>query len=231
MHNLSGLSVVIPTYNEHHGTLFDLETRLKMHGAEVIIVDDGSSKPYKKAICHHENKGYGSTLKTGINNASNNVILTMDGDGQHRVEDADNMWKVWQMLGDDVDMLIGARRLKREKATRMWGRKILNFIASIFTGVYMTDLNSGMRIFKKKIAQGYFPILCDTFSFTTSITMSYMCDDYRVEWFPIKVAERPHGKSHVRVIKHGFITLYYILRIGLALRTRRIRAWLRRHRV
>lgn len=227
MHNLSGLTVVIPTYNEHHGTLFDLETRLKMHGAEVIIVDDGSAKPYPKALCHNENKGYGWTLKTGINNASNNVILTMDGDGQHRIEDADHLYKVWQMLGNDVDMLIGARRLKKERAIRMWGRKCLNFIASLFTGIYMTDLNSGMRIFKKGIAQGYFAILCDTFSFTTSITMSYMCDDYRVEWFPIKVAERKHGSSHVRVVKHGLVTLYYILRIGLALRTRRIRKWLR----
>ena len=43
----------------------------------------------------------------------------------------------------------------------------------------------------------------------------------------IKVAERPHGKSHVKVVKDGLVTLKYILWIGLALRTRRIRAWLR----
>jgi len=225
MHNLSGLTVVIPAYNEHNGTLFDLETKLKMHGAEVIIVDDGSEQPYGNAIRHGTNRGYGQTLMTGINNASNDVILTMDGDGQHRVEDADHLYKVWQML--DIDMVIGARRLKYERPIRMWGRKYLNFLASLFTGVYMQDLNSGMRMFKKPIAKGYFPILCKGFSFTTSITMSYMCDDYHVEYFPIKVAERNYGKSHVSVVRDGWTTLYYILRIGFALRTRRFRKWLR----
>jgi len=225
MHDLSGLSVVIPAYNEHNGTLFDLETKLRMHGAEVIIVDDGSAKPYDNSIKHRCNRGYGQTLMTGINHASNEVILTMDGDGQHRVEDADHLYKVWQML--DVDMVIGARRLSYENKLRMWGRKSLNLIASFFTGIYMSDLNSGMRIFKKPIAQGYFPILCRGFSFTTSITMSYMCDRYKVEWFPVKVGERPYGKSHVSLVRDGWTTLYYILRIGFALRTRRIRAWLR----
>ena len=57
--------------------------------------------------------------------------------------------------------------------------------------------------------------------------MSFFCDDYKVEWFPIKVAERPHGKSHVKVVKDGLVTLWYILWIGGALRTRRIRKWLR----
>lgn len=223
--DLKGLSVVIPTFNENHKNIAHLEHSLSLLGAEVIIVDDGSKDPYPNAIKHGENMGYGQTLMTGISKASRSIILTMDGDGQHRVQDAKNLFQVWNML--DVDMVIGARRLTYEEPLRMWGRKILNLIASFFTGIYMSDLNSGMRIFKKDIAMGYFPILCKTFSFTTSITMSYMTDRYKVEWFPIKVKEREHGKSHVKVVKDGWVTLKYIIWIGCALRTRRIRAWLR----
>jgi len=225
MSDLSDVSVVIPSYNEDHKNLALIHNSLVLLGAEVLIVDDGSYDPYPQAIKHSSNQGYGQSLMTGIEKATRSIIITMDGDGQHNTQDAVNLTSVWKML--DVDMIIGARRLKYEKSLRMWGRKILNLIASFFTGVYMSDLNSGMRIFKKDIAVQYFPILCKTFSFTTSITMSYMCDDYKVEWFPIKVAARPHGKSHVKVVKDGLVTLKYILWIGMALRTRRIRSWLR----
>jgi len=225
MVDYSSLSIVIPAYNEDATILMHLEAELLALGAEVIIVDDGSKNPYPTCVTHTYNKGYGASLMTGISRSTRPVILTMDGDNQHQVQDVKNLFSVWNML--DVDMVIGSRRLAYEKAIRMWGRKILNFIASLFSGIYMQDLNSGMRIFKRNIAIGYFPILCKTFSFTTSITMSYMCDDYKVEWFPIKVQERTHGKSHVKVIKDGWITLKYIVWIGMALRTRRIRAWLR----
>lgn len=225
MADLKGLSVCIPAYNEDNQILEFLEYNLINLGAEVIIVDDGSKVPYKNAYKHDRNRGYGDALMTGIKLATNPVVLTCDGDGQHTVNDIINLYAVWNML--DVDMVIGARRLTYEEPLRMLGRKCLNLIASFFTGIYMSDLNSGIRIFKRNVAIGYFDILCKTFSFTTSITMSYMCDNYKVEWFPIKVLPRKHGKSHVNVIKDGWRTLYYILRIGIALRTRRIRAWLR----
>jgi glycosyltransferase involved in cell wall biosynthesis len=224
--DLDNLSVVIPCYEEDHGILASLSMALEDLGIEVIIVDDGSKNPYIRSIWHNENLGYGQAIMTGIGKASRPIILIMDGDGQHRVKDVINLYNVWEML--NVDMVIGSRRLNYENPVRMWGRKCLNFIASIFTGIYMQDLNSGMRIFKRDIAVGYFPILCKKFSFTTSITMSYMCDGYRVEWFPINVEERLYGKSHVNIIKDGLVTLYYILRIGLALRTRRIRSWIRK---
>lgn len=225
MADYSDLSIILPYKNEDQLTTMRLEGELLALGAEVIVVDDGSKIPYPTIARHKTSKGYGNALMTGISFASRPIILTADSDGQHRVQDIKNLYQVWKML--DVDMVIGARRLDYEEPLRMLGRKTLNLIASFFTGIYMSDLNSGLRIFKRDIAKGYFSILCGTFSFTTSITMSYMCDHYKVEWFPIKVLQRSHGKSHVRVVKDGLRTLYYILWIGMALRTRRIRAWFR----
>ena len=195
---LEDLSIVIPAYNEDNIKLHRIVEDLQMLGAQVTVVDDGSKDPFPTAICHPENRGYGEAIMTGIRFSKNDIILTMDADGQHRIEDVINLYKVWKML--EVDMLVGARRLDYEEPLRMWGRKGLNFIASLFTGIYMQDMNSGLRMFKKNIALGYFPILCKTFSFTTSLIMSFMTDKYRVEWFPIKVLKRNSGKSHVNVI-------------------------------
>ena len=223
------LSVVIPVKDEPHHIVNNLKLILESHGAEVIIVDDGSDVPNSNAICHHTNRGYGAAIMTGINASTRKWVMTLDGDGQHTAVQASKLYQAFNLM-EDVDMLIGSRRLKYESFIRVLGRKTLNTIASFFAGYYFQDLNSGMRIFNRELAVGYFPILCKEFSFTTSITMSMKCDNYTVETFPIKVEERESGKSRVKLVRHGFITLWYILKIGFALRTRMIRKHLRKLR-
>ena len=88
-------------------------------------------------------------------------------------------------------------------------------------------IQSGMRIFDRKMALGYKDILCDTFSFTTSLTMAVVIDNHKMTYFPIEVLPRLKGKSHVRVVGDGLVTLWYIVWVGGALRTRKIRAWIR----
>lgn len=224
--SLSGLTITIPSLNEKWDVLGPIVEELKSHDAEVIVVDDGSEQPFPGAIKHGVSYGYGAALLTGIKNANNDVILTMDADGQHQVKDVINLYQVWKML--NVDMIIGVRRLKSEIWYRFLGRKFLNWSASLIAMYWLSDLNSGMRIFKKNVAFGYREILCQKFSFTTSLTMSMMCDGYKVEFFPIDVLPRPYGKSRVKVVKDGLVTLYYILKIGFALRTRKLRALFRR---
>lgn len=147
----------------------------------------------------------------------------MDADGQHTVSDAQKLYMAFQMI-DDCGMVVGSRWNLEEKWFRRLGRKVLNFIASLISGHYMVDLNSGMRVFKRDLAIGYFPILCDTFSFTTSLTMSVVTDNHKLAYFPINVQQRNSGKSRVRLLRDSLVTLYYIVWVGLALRTRKLRA-------
>jgi len=226
---LDSVTVVIPAFQEDARTLDHLVSELKKLGFEVIVVDDGSEFPYKNSIKHGANYGYGSALMTGIKNSTRPLIITMDGDGQHSAGDAVNLCIAWRMM-EDADMIVGLRRIVGENWHRMWGRKILNSIASLWALYLLPDLNSGMRIFRRDVAVGYAPILCRGFSFTTTLTLSMICDGYRVEFFPIKIKDRKKGRSKVNVIRDGFITLWYILRNGFALRTRKIRAVLRRLR-
>lgn len=223
---MEDLSIVIPVYEENHEALKKTVEDLKSLGAEVIVVDDGSFSPYPDSIKHGANFGYGSALMTGIKNATRPLVLTCDGDGQHTVKEVVKLYHAFKLM-ENVDMVVGVRRLKKERLTRFLGRKFLNWTASLIATYWLPDLNSGCRIFKRNIAIGYFPILCRRFSFTTSITMSMILDKYRVEFFPINVEERTHGKSRVKVVRDGIVTLYYILKIGFALKTRGIRNWKR----
>ena len=223
---MDDLSIIIPCYNENNESLSRTVNDLKSLGAEVIVVDDGSQTPFPDSIKHGTNFGYGAALMTGIKNATRPLIISCDGDGQHVTKEVVKIYHAFKLM-ETADMVIGVRRLKGEKALRFLGRKFLNWTASLLCTYWIPDLNSGLRIFKRHIALGYFPILCRTFSFTTSLTISMMADKYKVEFFPINVEDRAHGKSHVKVIKDGIITLYYILRNSIALRTRGLRSWKR----
>ena len=221
------MSIIIPIYFESKEVVERLYNECKSMGAEVIIVDDGDTTQLDvEKLTYTPHRGYGYAIKQGIKAATRPVVCTLDGDGQHSVDDA---WKLWTMycMIPDIKMVVGTRWGLNEPLLRQLGRKVLNFIATCWAGHYLIDLNSGMRIFDRKLTLDYEPILCDTFSFTTSITISMVTDGYKVAWFPIDVKPRACGKSKVRVIQDGLVTLWYILTIGFALRTRRLRSWLR----
>ena len=229
--SLQGLSVILPCYKENPMIVATLYTELTAQGAEVIVVDDGNSMdmpgnmPY---ITYPAHVGYGYALKQGIKKASNPIVCTADSDGQHQMKDIINLYSVYKTISD-CKMVVGQRWNVNEKPIRWIGRKCLNFLASLISSHYHPDLNSGLRVFDRDMAIGYSPILCDTFSFTTSLTMSVVTDGHKTCTIPIDVKPRVSGKSHVRLARDGFVTLYYILFIGLALRTRKLREWLRNH--
>lgn len=224
---MSDLSIVIPAHKEDPKFLYELYQSLIWYGCEVIIVDDGDDMELEcPHIYHRPNMGYGYAIKRGIHHATRPLIMTLDADGQHTVDDAVKLYRAFKSM-KNFKMVVGCRYNLEEKWFRRLGRKCINFLASCIAGHYFIDLNSGMRIFQKDLAIGYSPILCDTFSFTTSLTMSMVTDKHNVFWFPIEVKPRNNGKSRVKVFRDGLITIYYVVMIGFALRTRWIRSRLR----
>lgn len=220
-------TVVIPVRDEDHQTLVKVLYDLDQYGYPVVLVDDGSRIPVVGADIRFETpKGYGAALKAGITQAQTPWIATMDGDGQHTAYDVKRMEEFMSWLPGN-SMVVGDRRLK-EHGKRYWGRKVLNWTASLFAGRVIPDLNSGLRLFNREVALGYFPILCNGFSFTTSLTMAMLTDNYTMDWLPIKVLPRKYGTSKVQLWKDGWTTLRTICWVGLGLRTRGVRAWLRK---
>ena len=226
---MNDLTVVIPIFKELPEVVTKIYDEVKALGCEVIVVNDGDTvklPDHVRQEYYYPNMGYGFALKQGIYKAKTEYVLTMDGDGQHCAEDVTKIYTVMKML-PNCSMVVGSRYNLIEKPLRWIGRKCLNFFASVICGHYLVDLNSGMRIMRRKLVLDYMNILCDVFSFTTSLTISTVADGHQVVYIPIEVKDRPHGKSHVKVVKHGLITVYYIVRNGLAMRTRGLRKWTR----
>ena len=226
---MNDLTVIIPCYNENPQIVSKTYLDLISMNCTVIVVDDGSTMDlpdYVKTIRYQPQMGYGYAIKQGIKAAETTLVCSMDGDGQHDVEDVKKLYTVYKMI-PDCKMVVGSRWNLNEVWYRWTFRKLLNFLASCISTHYMVDLNSGIRVFDKKLASDYSNILCDTFSFTTSLTMSIVTDNYKMAYFPIDVKPRAYGKSRVKLLRDGLVTLYYIVWVGLALRTRGLRKWLR----
>ena len=160
-------------------------------------------------VRHPQNKGYGQALKTGIAAASYDLIAITDADCTYPVE------YIPQLIGDidkGFDMAVGRRTGPQywESAFKSPLRYILKYLVEFTAGAKILDINSGLRGFKKSTVTPFLPHLCNTFSFTTSLTLAYMMSGKFVSYIDIPYEKRV-GKSKVRLFKDSLTTLQYIV--------------------
>ena len=77
-------------------------------------------------------------------------------------------------------------------------------------GRKIPDINSGLRVFRKSKIVPFFDTLCDTFSFTTSLTLAYMMKGKFVKYIPIEYDKRI-GETKVKLFKDSSRTLQFIV--------------------
>lgn len=215
------VSIVIPARNEA-AVIGALVGRLTAAGAfsEVVVVDDGSSDATAavaraagaKIVSHPYPKGNGAAIKSGARQASGEVIVFMDGDGQHRPED---ILRLLAKLDEGYDMVVGARVSRKSQAGlhRAAANGFYNRFASWMSGHEVMDLTSGFRVVRAGLFKRFLYLLPNGFSYPTTITMSFFRSGYSVAYEPIEVDKRI-GKSHIRLWRDGVRFLLIIFKIG-----------------
>ena len=215
------LTVIIPCYNEEKGirdTILTLLPTTQKHNWQIIVINDGSTDKTLEiineisgieVINHIQNKGYGASLKTGINASNTEYISFYDADGQHRPEDLEKLAK----KAEYSDMIVGARDKSSHKDwSRKPGKWVLGKFANFISGQKIPDLNSGLRVIRKSEIANYLHLFPEGFSFSTTSTIAFMNLGKKVEYLPIQTKKRV-GKSTVKQLKHGSSTLLLILRL------------------
>jgi len=218
------VSVVIPAYNEELavGAQVDQVRRvLSSHGIahEIIVVDDGSSdrtaelalKAGARVLQHLDNRGYGKAIKSGIVAAKFGVIVITDADGTYPPE---AIPALVNLMGS-ADMAVGARTGPQVHIPliRRPAKWLLARLAMHVAGRRIPDLNSGLRAFHRSCVRQYFPVLSNRFSFTTTVTLALMADDYRVVYHPIDYRKRI-GKSKIAP-RHFMDFVILVLRMAM----------------
>jgi glycosyltransferase involved in cell wall biosynthesis len=211
------ISVVIPAYNEQDGiapVLKSLAEVMRRNAAkfEIIVVDDGSTdKTYENAAAcgvtvlrHPLNRGYGRSLMTGFAKAQYDWILMIDSDGSYPPEEAEKLFA----HAPACDLIIGERQGDEYWGTPLqaWRRRIYLSLASFVAGETIPDANSGLRLLRKSAFQRSMPFLCLGYSFTTTMTLSFIQAGRFVAYAPIRFVERT-GKSKVKAVRDILRTL------------------------
>jgi glycosyltransferase involved in cell wall biosynthesis len=229
MNTVPKVSVLVPCFNEETAigdTIEKLDNALVTLGEfEIVAINDGSTDrtlarlqeldarfPRLKVVNHDRNRGYGAALKTGMRNASSEMIAIIDADGTYPIEDLPALVE----LAKDYDMVVGART--GADVTYSWIRKIPKFFLrkwiNWIVNMKVPDINSGMRVFRKNMAQKFVRVLPNGFSFTITITISSLRNNYRVHFEPINYFQRT-GKSKIHPIKDTLRFMQIIGRTGM----------------
>ena len=224
-----GFSVVVPCFNEEGAiaeTVEELKAALSgLSNYEIIIIDDGSSDGTAailatlseqtnmvRVVTHPSNRGYGAALKTGIRHARQDLIVITDADGTYPNDRIPELVKACA----ENDMVVGARTGESVEYSKI--RKIpkvfLTAWASWIARQPIPDINSGLRVFRKDVAEQFLGILPDTFSFTTTITLAMLTTYRPVAFIPINYKHRV-GKSKIKPIRDTIRFLIIILRTGV----------------
>ena len=202
------ISIVIPAYNEETGIcnqIEDLRRVVKLHSLEyeLIVVDDGSDDATAekavqagvRVLSHTENKGYGAALKTGIDAAENDTVVIIDADGTYPADVIPTLLEKAQKY----DMVVAARTGENVHIPLMRkpAKWVLQKLATYLAEKPIPDLNSGFRVIKKSIVKDFYSILPSGFSFTTTITLALICNDYSIYYHPVEYRPRI-GNSKIR---------------------------------
>ncbi len=214
------VSVVIPVHNEEAslGTVLEGINRVKGKDWEVIVVDDGSEdgsatiarKKGAKVLSHPYCIGNGAAVKTGIRKAKGEIVVLMDGDGQHNPEEIPGLLEEIRRY----DMVVGVRDWNSQAdSLRGFGNKVYNLLASYVTGRRIPDLTSGFRAVRRKVLSRYLYLFPNTFSYPATLTLAMIRSGHSVAFVPIKTGKRK-GRSKLNPLKDGVRFFLIIAKIA-----------------
>lgn len=152
---------LIPAYKPSNGLVFLLRSLKKLEFT-TILVNDGSGGHYDSVfaqcgelatVLHHaQNRGKGIALKTGLSYILEHMgqdclVVTMDADGQHRVEDALRLCRAAEQTADGV--ILGSRKMDPSAPLRSrLGNGVTRFVFRLVTGRRIYDTQTGLRVFR-----------------------------------------------------------------------------------
>ena len=156
------ITVGIPAYNEEKN-IAKIIVKLKKIADKIIVCNDGSTDLTSEiaenlgaiVINHTKNRGYGSGIKSILEKSKeigSELLVTFDGDGQHRVEDIKKI--IEPIEKNEIDLVIGSRFLNEEQEIpqyRKLGIKLITKITNANLKEKITHSQSGFRAYSKEV--------------------------------------------------------------------------------
>ncbi len=206
------VSVVLPVYNERDHVVAEID-RIKTaldaseFSYEIICVDDcstdGSGEVLRgvegiRLITMPRNGGSGTVRRIGTRAARGDVVVWTDADMTYPNEMIPQL--VRELAG--YDQIVGARTTEEGtiKMLRVPAKWTIRKLACYLAQTDIPDLNSGLRAFRRDVADQYLHLLPAGFSCVTTLTMTFLSNGYSVKYKDIPYSKRA-GKSKFHPVK------------------------------
>jgi polyisoprenyl-phosphate glycosyltransferase len=219
------VTVVLPCYNERdHVELEIKRIRAALEAAglsfEVLCIDDGSTDGTRevlegidgiRTILLPRNQGSGTARRIGTQQARGRVVVWTDADMTYP---NDRIPELVGQLDETWDQVVGARRTEAGtcKLARVPAKWAIRKLASFLTSTDIPDLNSGLRAFKRGVAEPYLHLLPPGFSCVTTITLAFLSNGHQVKYVPIDYFKRA-GRSKFHPLRDAYNYIIQVLRM------------------
>jgi glycosyltransferase involved in cell wall biosynthesis len=206
------LIIGIPAYNEEKN-IAKILLKLQKISDKIIVCNDGSSdmtgeiseKLGAIVINHPKNLGYGAGIRSIFLKAKElepDILVTFDADGQHRIEDIQNVIK--PIMNGQADIVIGSRFLDESDnipTYRKLGINAITKVSNIATKQKITDSQSGFRAYNKRSIQEITPSEYGM-GVSTEILIKADKKGLKITEVPIKILYHGNTSTH-HPVGHG----------------------------
>jgi glycosyltransferase involved in cell wall biosynthesis len=225
------VSIILPCYNEQGHVTAEVERICAAmdasgYGYELLAFDDASTDetlarlyeaaprfPQMQVVPFHRNSGSGTIRRIGTQRARGEIVVWTDADMTYPNE---RIPELVQLLEKDpgVDQVVGARTSEQgsHRLLRVPAKWLIRKLAERLTNAQIPDLNSGLRAFRRQVAQPYLRLLPPGFSCVTTITVAFLANQHEVRYVPIDYAKRA-GTSKFRFVKDAYRYILQVLRM------------------
>ncbi len=220
---------LIPAY-EPEDIFIDLLIQLQKANFEIIVVNDGSGENftevfekaalYTNVILEHTvNKGKGVAIKTGLSYIyehyeKDSIIVTVDADGQHRVEDAIKLCDIVKAHRDTL--VLGSRQLKNNIPLRSrLGNSITRFVYRLSTGLKVHDTQTGLRAFGMELVPALMAISGERYEYEMNVLLELARSRILIVEEEIEtIYINENASSHFNALKDSFRVYKEILKFS-----------------
>ncbi len=223
--------VIIPAYNEEESIMKVIESIKELSiSVDYVVINDCSTDKTKSILqCNYTNYldlpvnlGIGGAVQAGYKFARENnydIAVQIDGDGQHDPRYIEELVK--PIIDNQADACVGSRFIEKEGFQSSWLRRfginLLSNCISIFYGQKIYDVTSGFRAVNRELINIYAHDYAQDYPEPEALVTAIMHNQRIIE-VPVQMRERFGGTSSI----HSFKSVYYMLKVSLAIIFRRI---------
>ena len=223
------ISVIIPVYNEKN-TILELYRQVKEVALdkEIILVDDGSTDGTGELLrrleengtsihFHSHNKGKGAALRTGLQQATGDIVIIQDTDLEY---DPQQYHKLIQpILEEKADVVYGSRFVTGDyrRVLYFWhmlGNSFLTFLSNMLTNLNLSDMETCYKAFRREVLAQII-IVEDRFGFEPEITAKIAKMNVRIYEVGISYSGRTYKEGKKIGWKDGLSAIRCILKYNL----------------